>query len=104
MGRDPKRAPKPSRASTKTQSLPDEVNESGRRALQALVDARYGGVRQRAAREIGVTKQTLGDYLNGSGGAGAKIAYGLVHIDPMVALAVLGRDFAGLSSPTPWVG
>lgn len=90
------------KAATKTQALPPETNAAGRAALRALVDARWEGNAAAAARELGVTKQTVNDYLNGNVGGGGRLASLVMKIEPLVGLAMLGSDVPALRS-APWV-
>jgi hypothetical protein len=68
------------------------VNDAGREALRALVQVRYDGFAARAARDFGVTRVTVTDYLNGKGGesgAGAKLIAGVQSVDMLTALIML---------------
>lgn len=97
------RVPKTS-TKTVTKSLNEETNDAGREALQAFIDARFGGNRAAFVRAVNksVTKSTVSDYLNGFKGAGGKIAAVVLQLDVTVGLAMLGAEIPELRS-APWV-
>lgn len=74
-----------------SKSLTAEQNLLARELVRELLNARYGGKKVAAAKDLGVSQPLLSGFLAGDKGLGVKLLNGISRRAPEVAAKILGN-------------
>jgi len=82
-----------------SKSIPSRQNETARKVIREILQARFDGNQLAMARACGVSQSTISNIIAGKHGLGPKVMLALIRMNPSEAMRAMGIELTDTGYP-----